>query len=95
MPRSIFKYSLITNPECMVSIDMAHLGYIKKRFACSTLLSMKFQFQLLIRDKIVKKKSSCFITSDVVFIMFKNVKMPTIVWHFNIYQQDQSHAQLI
>ena len=29
---------------------------------------------------------------DVLFIML--TKMPTIVWHFNIYKHDKFHAQL-
>ena len=30
----------------------------------------------------------------VVFILLINVKMPTICWHFNIYEQDKFHPQL-
>ena len=29
---------------------------------------------------------------EVVSIMLINVKMPTICWHFNIYEQDKIHA---
>ena len=32
--------------------------------------------------------------SDVVFIMLINVKMPTICWHFNIYEHNKCRAQL-
>ena len=31
--------------------------------------------------------------SDVVYILQKNVKMPTIVGVFNIFEQDKFHAQ--
>ena len=53
-------------------------------FSCSTQLSMKFQ--LLIETKIpTNKEVSCFILSDVVFIMLINV---------NINEHDKFHAQL-
>ena len=33
--------------------------------------------------------------SDIVFIMLLNVKMPTICWHFNIYEHDKFRDQLL
>ena len=36
----------------------------------------------------------CFQTSDVVFIMLINVKMPTIVGIFNIFEHDKFPTQL-
>ena len=40
------------------------------------------------------KKFLALSLSDVVFIMLINVKMPTIVGIFYIYEQDKFHAQL-
>ena len=40
------------------------------------------------------KKFIALSLSDVVFIMLINVKMPTIVVNFNIYEQDKFDAQL-
>ena len=61
-------------------------------FSCSTQLSMKCQ--LLIKSKMLKNKDfSCLKHSDVVFILLINIKMPTN-WHFNIYEQNEFHAQL-
>ena len=60
-----------------------------KLFSCSTLLSMKFP--LLIEIKMLKNNIiDLFMAlklSDVVFILLN-------CWHFNIYRQDKSHAQL-
>ena len=55
---------------------------------CSTQLSMKFQ--LLINLKCGKRN----LYSDDVFILLINVKMPTIVGIFNIYEHDKLHDQL-
>ena len=53
------------------------------------LKSMKsMKFQLLVKGK---KKLFALKLSDV-FILFINVKM--YYWYFNIYEQDQFHAQL-
>ena len=65
------------------------------------------KFQLLITNKIPKKKMKINIalnTSYVVFILLINVKMTTIVgilafmrriiYHFNIYEHDKFHARL-
>ena len=63
-------------------------------FASSTQLSVK----LLIKKN--NKKSLKIMTfldvklSDVAFILLINAKMPTLSWHFNIYEQDRVRAQL-
>ena len=51
---------------------------------------MKFQ-QLKIPKML---KNIALKLSDVVFILLVNVKMPTIVGIFNIYEQVKFHAQL-
>ena len=43
------------------------------------------------------KKFGFFLGSDkpkMLFLSLINVKMPTIFWHFNIYEQEKFHAQL-
>ena len=48
------------------------------------------KFQLLIKSKMLKIKIFLALKlSDAVFIMLINVKMPTIVGIFNIYEQDK------
>ena len=56
---------------------------------------MNTKFQLLIKLKYQQmKKLLALSLSDVVFIVLINVKMPTIVGIFNIYEQDRFRAQL-
>ena len=53
------------------------------------------KFQLLIKTNMLKNEDFSWIKlSDVVFIMLLDVKMPTIVGIFNIYEYDKFHAQL-
>ena len=48
------------------------------------------KFQLLIKAKMLKIKDFLdFKLWDVVYIMLINVKMPTIVGSFNIYENDK------
>ena len=69
----------------------------KNFFIAQLQLSMKFQLQ--IKTKMLSKINNVLALkpSNVVFILLKHVKMPTIVnncWHFNIYKQDKFHAQI-
>ena len=62
-------------------------------FSCSTQLSTIFQ--LLIETKIpTNKKFLVLRLSNFVFITLINVKMPTIVGIFNIYEQGKFSVQL-
>ena len=51
-------------------------------------------FQWLINGKMVKNKGFSLLLSDAVYILLINVKMPTTVGIFNIYEQDTFDAQL-
>ena len=62
-------------------------------FSCPTQLSIKCL--MLISIKI--SRDSAFLWADQprkLFFPLINVKMPTICWHFNIYEQENFHAQL-
>ena len=50
---------------------------------------------MLISEKL--SRNSVFSGSDqprMLFFLLINVKMPAIVWHFNMYEPDKFHAQL-
>ena len=60
-----------------------------KLFSCSTQLSTKFHLLIKTIKYRQIKKLLALSFSDVVFILLINVKMPTIVGIFNIYEQDK------
>ena len=66
-------------------------GY--KTLLSSTQLSMIFQLYIRLIYQQMKKFLALSL-SDVVFIMLINVKMPTIVGIFNIYEHDKFYAQM-
>ena len=84
--------SLVVHGEGFMTLTYSGPEVIKL-FSCSTQLSRKFQ--LLIKTKIQAKNNCLALSlSDVVFIMLINVKMPTIVGIFNIYEQDEFCVKL-
>ena len=74
--------SFVSIKALMISLAMRTSLKVIKLFSCSTQISMKFQ--LLIKNKIIKKTIHvlAFKLLDVVFIMLINAKMPTLVGIF-------------
>ena len=57
--------------------------------------STEYEISTAYQKLVTKYKELLSITYiNVVFIMLINVKMPTIRWHFNIYEHDKVYAQL-
>ena len=56
-------------------------------------LGMKFQLPIKLKYWQIKMFLALSLSDDV-FIALINVKMPTIGWHFNIYEQDKFRAQM-